>query len=61
MAIHFETHSIPNALTGDIEVPNEATTKISKRLTKTNRKLVKKMKVIDRKEKRSWQKSLLRN
>lgn len=61
MAIHFETYSIPDILTKDIAVASENTAKISRRLRKTNRSLTKKMKAIGRKEKRSWQKSLLRN
>jgi len=61
MSIKFETYSISDILTKNAEVTREDTVKISKRLKKTNRKLVKKMKAIDRKEKRSWQKSLLRN
>ena len=61
MSIHFESYSLPNALKEDIVVSSEDTAKISKRLKKTNRGLVKKMKVIGRKEKRSWQKSILRN
>lgn len=61
MSINFEIHSIPSVLTGDVVATNEATAEISKRLRKTNRKLVKKMKAIDRKEKKSWQKSLVRN
>lgn len=61
MAIHFETYSIPDTLTEDIVVPREKMAKISRRLRKTNRSLTKKMKAIGRKEKRSWQSSLLRN
>ena len=61
MAIHFETYTIPDSLTEEVTVAGENTAKISKRLRKTNRSLVKKMKAIGRKEKRSWQKSLLRN
>lgn len=61
MAIHFETYTIPDSLTEEVAVASENTAKISKRLRKTNRSLVKKMKAIGRKEKRSWQKSLLRN
>lgn len=61
MAIHFETHSIPDILTNDVVVTNEKTAKISSRLRKSNRRLVKRMKAIDRKEKMSWQKSLIRN
>ena len=61
MAIHVETYSIPDSLTEDIVVAGENTAKISRRLRKTNRSLTKKMKAIGRKEKRSWQKSLLRN
>lgn len=61
MAIHVKTYSIPDTLTEDIVVASENTAKISRRLRKTNRSLTKKMKAIGRKEKRSWQKSLLRN
>lgn len=61
MAVHFETYTIPDSLTKEVTVASEHTAKIAKRLRKTNRSLVKKMKAIGRKEKRSWQKSLLRN
>ena len=61
MSINFETHSIPDILTNDSIITNDKTSKISKRLRKTNRKLVKRMKAIDRKEKASLQKSLVRN
>lgn len=61
MAIHFETYTIPDSLTVEVTVASENTAKISNRLRKSNRNLVKKMKAIGRKEKRSWQKSLLRN
>ena len=61
MPIKFETHSIPDVLTKDVIVTNENTAKISVRLRKTNRKLVKRMRAIDRKEKMSWQKSFVRN
>lgn len=61
MAIHFENYSLPNDLTENIVVSSENTAKISRRLRQTNRSLVRKMKAIGRKEKRSWQKSLLRN
>lgn len=61
MSIQFEIHSIPHILTENVVVASDDTAKISKRLRKTNRKLAKKMKAIDRKEKRSWQKSRLRN
>lgn len=61
MSIHFETYSIPSVLTKDVIIAAEDTAKISQQLSKTNRNLVKKMKAIDRKEKRSWQKSLIRN
>ena len=61
MSMNFETHSIPDILTNDIIITNDKTSKISKRLRKTNRKLVKRMKAIDRKEKASLQKSLVRN
>ena len=61
MSIQFEIHSIPHILTENVVVESDDTAKIYKRLRKTNRKLAKKMKAIDRKEKRSWQKSRLRN
>lgn len=61
MAIHLKTYSIPDILTEDIVVSTENTAKISQRLRKTNRALIKKMKKIRRKEKKSWQKSFLRN
>lgn len=61
MSLHFESYSLPDALKENTVVSSENTAKISKRLRKTNSSLVKKMKAIRRKEKRSWQKSLLRN
>lgn len=61
MSVHFKTYSIPVALTEDATVKKEDTAKISKRSKKTNRILAKKMTAIDRKDKKSWQKSLLRN
>ena len=61
MPIQFKNYSIPSALTKDVVVTEEDEEKISKRSRKTNRKLAMKMRVIDRKDKRSWQKSLLRN
>lgn len=61
MAVHFESYTIPDSLTKEVTVASEHTAKISRRLRKTHRSLVKKMKAIGRKEKRSWQKSLLRN
>lgn len=61
MSLHFESYSLPDALKENTVVSSENTAKISNRLKKTNHSLQKKMKAIDRKEKRSWQKSLLRN
>ena len=61
MSLHFESYSLPDALKKNTIVPSENTDKISKRLRKTNYSLIKKMRAIERKEKRSWQKSLLRN
>ena len=61
MALHFESYSLPDALKENTVVSSENTDKISKRLKKANNSLVKKMKAIGRKEKRSWQKSHLRN
>lgn len=61
MSIFFESYSLPDVLTEDFVVTKEEVAEISKRLRKTNHKLTKKMKAIDRKEKRSWQNSLLRN
>lgn len=61
MSVLFEIHSMPNILNDGVRVNEEAVVKISKRLKRTNRKLEKKMKAIDQKEKRNWQKSLIRN
>lgn len=61
MPIQFKNYSIPSALTKDVAITEEDEEKISKRSRKTNRKLAMKMRAIDRKDKRSWQKSLLRN
>ena len=61
MSLHFESYSLPDALKKNTVVSSENKAKISKRLRKTNHSLIKKMKAIEHKEKRSWQKSLLRN
>lgn len=55
MPIRFEKFSISDLLPNDVEVPIEETKKIS------NRRLSIQMKTIDRKEKKSWQQSNLRN
>lgn len=61
MAITFEYHEIPKTLIGDVVVPTEEIAKITIRLRKTSRNLNRRMKLIDRKEKKSWQKSRVRN
>jgi hypothetical protein len=63
MSIHFEEFSLPEILTKDVEiiVTSENADKISRRIQKTNRSLSRKMKLIGKREKKSWQKSRLRN
>ena len=61
MSVSFEIHSLSDYLKEDIPLSESAVVKISKRLKKTNRKLIRKMKAIDQKEKRNWQKSIIRN
>lgn len=61
MPIRFEKFSISDLLPNDVEVPIEETKKISGRLKISNRRLSIQMKTIDRKEKKSWQQSNLRN
>lgn len=61
MSIYFETHTLPDALTETASVSAEDTNEIVLRLQKSNRRLSKKMNAIDRREKRTWQKSSLRN
>lgn len=61
MSIYFETHTLPKALTETVSVAVEDTNEIVLRLQKSNRRLSKKMIAIERREKRTWQKSSLRN
>ena len=61
MSILFEIHSMPNTLSDNLPVSESAVVKISRRLKRNNHKLITKMKAIDRKEKRNWQKSTIRN
>ncbi len=61
MSIQFKNYSIPSALTKEVAVKEEDAEKISKRSRETNHRLAMKMRAIDRKDKGSWQKSLLRN
>lgn len=61
MSIFFETHTLPVALTETVSVAVEDTNEIISRLQKSNRRLSKKMNAIERREKRTWQKSSLRN
>ena len=61
MSVLFEIHSMPDVLNNEVTANEESIVKISKRLKRTNCKLVKKMKAIEQKEKRNWQKSLIRN
>ncbi len=61
MPIQFKIYSIPKTLTKDVVVPKEATEEISHRLGIINRKLIKKMALIARKERSNWQNSQIRN
>ncbi len=61
MAISFKTCSMPSSLMEQAVVPSDESGKVSSRLAKTNQKLETSMKAIDRKERKSWQKSMLRN
>ena len=61
MAISFKTCSMPLSLEEQAAVPADESGKVSSRLAKTNQKLETSMKAIDRKERKSWQKSMLRN
>lgn len=61
MALNFNIHTIPSEMMVAPKVNEDERIKISKRLEKTNRKLLSRMKVIQRREKKSWQMNLVRN
>lgn len=61
MALKFIIHDIPNEMIVKPKHNEEKRKQISIRLGKINKKLQARMKAIDRKEKRSWQDSLVRN
>lgn len=61
MALKFIIHNIPNEMIVKPKYNEEKRKQISIRLGKINKKLQARMKAIDRKEKRSWQDSLVRN
>lgn len=60
MAITFETHGIPNNIS-EPDITPEQRDKISKRISKSNSNLQKKMKAITIKEAESIKKSKRRN
>lgn len=61
MSIRLENHSMQKLLKNEKVISNNDIRAISCGLEETSHVLVKKMKVIDHKERKSWQNPILRN
>lgn len=61
MSVKFETYTLPESLNKRVIIDIDYTNEITTRIKKSNKKLIKKMNAIERREKRTWQKSIIHN